>query len=358
MQFGNLTAASPSRKVLPLNGSKMTTAEQNRSRCLYDSIRRGSLLVFLIIVVKVVFLDLSDPVGQQMKGRSDAIAEAGGTRGGANTTSENMSKTHRPSLHLVGERHSGTKWINKHLFDCFSPEVSVRSGLTRWKHWFQENGEYSHFQSGDPSGERKTVVVAQFRGPYHWVEAMRVNPYHSPNHFDLTWQDFVTRSWTMPRWGKDLAGGYLAGGLKATESLCQSRFLPTEVVPCLETEPYVLPRTGREVYSLYELRNDGSGQPYDSILELRADKIKNFLSIAVFDGIQDFFPVQYEQMVANGTATLIRNLEQALGVKAQYPPMDPQSVPSRPLSPEYVEWMKAHVDWETEALIGYDESTF
>jgi hypothetical protein len=384
MQFGNLTAAaSPSRKVLSLNGSNMA-AEQNRSRCLYDSIRHASLLVFLIIVVKVVLLDLSDPAGQQMErwtdvvgaeeasrsdvvaeaSRSDVVAEAGGTRGGASITNENVTKTHRPSLHLVGERHSGTKWITQHLIDCFSPEVSVRSGLTRWKHWFQENGDYSHYQRGDPGDERKTVVVAQFRGAYRWVEAMRAYPHHSQNHFDLDWQDFVTRSWTMPRRGKDVAFGDLAGGpmtVPGTEQLCQVHFRPTDVIPCLEHEPYVLTLPtgkGREIHSLYELRNDGSGQPYDSILELRADKIKNFLSIADFDGIQDFFPIQYEHMVANGTATLIRNLEQALGVKAQCPPIDPQSVPSRPFAPEYVEWMKEHVDWETEALIGYDESTF
>jgi hypothetical protein len=47
-----------------------------------------------------------------------------------------------------------------------------------------------------------------------------------------------------------------------------------------------------------------------------------------------------------------------LGAKAHCSPMDPQTLSPRPLSPEYVEWMKEHVDWETEALIGYDASTF
>ena len=94
------------------------------------------------------------------------------------------------------------------------------------------------------------------------------------------------------------------------------------------------------------------------VLELRADKIKNFLSIADFDGIQDLFPVQYEQLVRNGTATLIRNLEEALGVKAHCSPTKPQALSSRPLPYEYVSWMKEHVDWNTEALIGYDDSTF
>jgi hypothetical protein len=246
-------------------------------------------------------------------------------------------------IHLVGERHSGTKWIHEHLVDCFSPRVAVRSGFDRGKHWFQHDGDYS---------ERKRVVVAQFRHSYHWVEAMRDKPHHAPEHFDLTWQEFVTRPWTMPRKGKDVNVTLLG-----TEKTCQKKFRPNEVIPCLEIEADAT-ETGHMILPLYEMRSDGSGKPYDSILELRADKIKNFLSIADFHGIQDLFAVQYEQMVRNGTATLIRNIEEALGVKAQCSPMAPQSLSPRSLPPEYVKWMKEHVDWKTEALIGYDDGTF
>jgi hypothetical protein len=265
-------------------------------------------------------------------------------------------KKHRPSLHLVGERHSGTTWIHQHLTDCFAPEVSVRSGLARWKHWFQFDGDFSSYQSKGGETERKTVVVAQFRHVYQWVEAMRVKPHHSPEHFDLAWQEFVAKQWTMPTsQGKD--GDMILPGTETETIMCQHNFRPDEVVPCMEMESRVMV-SGLEIFSVYEMRNGSSGKPYDSILELRADKIQNFLSIADFDGIQDLFPVQYEQLVRNGTATLIHNLEEALGAKAHCSPMDPQTLSPRPLSPEYVEWMKEHVDWETEALIGYDASTF
>jgi hypothetical protein len=199
-------------------------------------------------------------------------------------------------------------------------------------------------------------VVAQFRHVYHWVEAMRVKPHHSPEHFNLAWQEFVTKPWTMPTsQGED--GDVILPGTENETIVCQHNFHPDEVVPCMEMESGVM-QSGLEIFPVYEMRNDGSGKSYDNILELRADKIQNFLSIADFDGIQDLFPVQYEQLVRNGTATLIHNLEEALGVKAHCSPIDPQNLPSRSLALEYVEWMKEHVDWETEALIGYDDSTF
>ena len=44
----------------------------------------------------------------------------------------------RPTIHVLGERHSGTKWITQHLVDCFNQTAQIRRGLTRWKHWFRK----------------------------------------------------------------------------------------------------------------------------------------------------------------------------------------------------------------------------
>jgi hypothetical protein len=288
---------------------------------------------------------------------TDVVVADATTADNDNGTNSTDLKKHRASLHLVGERHSGTTWINRHLTDCFEPDVSVRSGLSRWKHWFQEDGDFSSFQSQGGEEFRKTVVVAQFRHPYHWVEAMRVKPVHAPEHSNLTWHEFVTSPWTKPTDSQD-EGDVNVTLSSGTEQICQYHYSPNEVVPCLEMEAAgnKMDWKGRDDRSVYEMRHDGSGMPYDSILELRADKIQNFLSIADFEGIQDLFPVHYETMVRNGTATLIHTLEEALGVEAHCSPMDPQSsLFSRPLAPEYVEWMKEHVDWVTEDLIGYND---
>ena len=41
----------------------------------------------------------------------------------------------RLSLHLIGERHSGTKWISGQLQKCFRG-VLFSNKFFRWKHWF------------------------------------------------------------------------------------------------------------------------------------------------------------------------------------------------------------------------------
>lgn len=366
MHLGYSPSSSPSRKVLPSNGTK--TTEQNRSPSVWTMLRRLALLLAMLVIAKVTLMDIGDP-SQQMIRRSDVVAQAvveanpavvaaAAAIPAANTNKKNK---HRPSLHLVGERHSGTKWIYAHLQDCFGQDVSVRSGLTRWKHWFQEDGEYSTFMHGGTEsepGDRTTVVVAQFRNPFDWTEAMRVNPYHSPEHFGLEWHEFVNKTWTMPRHGKDVGlEGTAVNSSTSGTGTCLYDFRPDQVIPCLETENVIVDESGREVHSVYEMQNDGSGEPFDNLLQLRAAKIRHFLSIAHFAGVQDLFPVQYEVMTRNGTASLIRNLEQALGVKAKCSPTEPVEPTIRPVSPEYVKWMNEHVDWEAEALIGYDPAT-
>ena len=105
------------------------------------------------------------------------------------------ASTARPSLHLLGERHSGTKWMTDHLTECFGDDVEVRKSFSAWKHWFQKENPLVP----------NAVVVAQFRNPFYWVEAMNRFPHHSPNHFDLDWRSFLAKPWTMPRYGEDVS---------------------------------------------------------------------------------------------------------------------------------------------------------
>lgn len=57
------------------------------------------------------------------------------------TNSEASSKTAATTIHLLGERHSGTKWMTAHLNECFGLHENIRvvSALSRWKHWFRES---------------------------------------------------------------------------------------------------------------------------------------------------------------------------------------------------------------------------
>ena len=105
---------------------------------------------------------------------------------------------------VLGERHSGTKWITDHLAECF--DINVTNTYKRNTHWFQE-------EDLTRVPENSAVVVVMFRDPYHWVEAMRVEPHHAHDHLQwhrhrphtdrkqkwkelarpLEWKEFVTR---------------------------------------------------------------------------------------------------------------------------------------------------------------------
>jgi len=302
------------------------------------------------------------------------------------------------TLHLLGERHSGTKWISQHLEECFGYALPVRKGLNRWKHWFQNMEEQSEEENAvggtndvvtDNStvAGKRAVVVVMFRDVLQWVEAMRTNPYHSPSHFNLTWQQLVTKPWTLDNHSEayedqeDDKWAVVGNSTNESAKLCPNNgFAPRQVVPCrgASVNGILLEGTGRNVTPVYELRLDGSGRPYDNILQLRRDKVRHFLSLRNWSTVQAHRLVRYEDLVSQhgeGTKPLVDWLETVLNVPARCSPILPPSAPmittyvddnanttgctavrnnSRPLSPDYVEYMRQNVDWETERLIGFD----
>lgn len=219
----------------------------------------------------------------------------------------------------------------------------------RWKHWFQD-------ESIDKYGDERFVIVAQFRNPYTWTEAMRSFPHHAPVHFHLDWSKFVTRKWTMPRYGVDLQynGWTTDTSRNADAKACASgAFLPHQVIPC-NADRTSFSSQGIKMQSLYELRNDGSGLPYDNILEMRTEKIENFLSVADFGRVEEVFVVRYEEAKLYGSSKLIEELENALGQKAACKPVEGDLTWRERTIPEsFRHYLKEHVDWETEAKIGY-----
>lgn len=253
------------------------------------------------------------------------------------------------SLHLIGERHSGTKWMSAHLESCF-PNVRFSNNPFRWKHWFQDEEIKRH-------PRERFVVVAQFRNPYTWTESMRSFPHHSPEHFHLDWPDFVTRTWTMPRYSADIqfVGWTEKDSEKAQANVCTAvaDFLPHQVIPCMADRTTFSTR-GIEMQALYELRNDGSGKPYDNILEMRKEKIENHLAVANYDRVKDFLVIRYEEAKLSGTSKLIAALEQALGQEAACK-AEPgnKSFREHPIPKLFHDYLKENVHWETEAKIGY-----
>ncbi|KAL7534859.1 hypothetical protein ACHAWF_004974 [Thalassiosira exigua] len=262
------------------------------------------------------------------------------------------------SISLLGERNSGTTWMYGHLGVCFNYTIPVLRSMTRYKHWFQYDDAAKI--------PNHTLAIAMFRDPMQWTRAMKSVPHHAPAHQNLPWYEFVTKEWTMHRLYKDEI--YQERHLhfnNATGRICQERFHYHEIVSCL-TRPYpegywgtVRKHSFSSHQPMYEMRlNDPKGTPYSNILEMRADKIRNFIDAATFSNVEGFWYYQYEQLLKEGTEQLVQKIERATGLK-RHPQkcniFEPQNRPKRSIDEDFVRYMTDRVDWNAEALIGYEK---
>lgn len=192
-------------------------------------------------------------------------------------------------------------------------------------------------------------------------------PHHSPAHLRThpnstyetkgagnDWRIFLTKPWTTERIGEDLL-------LHGNET-CQEDFLYRDVVSCI-TRP--LPKSqynhkinfGEDV-PFYEMRNDGSGEPYDNILEMRTDKIRNHLSVKNYEGVADLIVSRYENLVNKGTRHLLDRIEEVTGVKPNCQAYPPQAgrVNERLLqiTPGFAAHVREHLNWTVEGWIGFE----
>lgn len=191
-------------------------------------------------------------------------------------------------------------------------------------------------------------------------------PHHSPAHLrtatgattdaknaDNDWKVFLTKPWTTERVGADLL-------LHGNET-CQDDFHYRDVVSCV-LEP--LPRSSygyklrySEHQPFYEMRNDGSGEPYPNIMEMRTDKIRNFLSVANYEGVADVWAIQYEYLLGKGTEHLLKRVEEWTGVKPRCKAKEAQnrkSKKSRKVDTQFAAFVRQNLNWTVEGWIGFD----
>jgi len=221
--------------------------------------------------------------------------------------------------------------------------AQVTSSLSRGSYWFQDS-------SIEPLAQ-PTLVLSIFLNAYDWVERMREHPIYAPNHKEMDWLTFVHAPWTMNQTDDQ----YELRRMKK----CQLNFNSNEVIPCNA----VVNNENSHNNPVYELMMDGSGTAYKSILDLRADKIRNFLSAADWDEVFSFVPIKYENLVkANGLALVLEIIKEKTGIASetcQTSGMDLfYDVPnyeriSTSNNSEYISWMNENIDWQTEELVGY-----
>jgi len=137
---------------------------------------------------------------------------------------------------------------------------------------------------------------------------------------------------------------------------CQEHFRYEDIISCPKVP---LPKSAYKTihYSqhqpFYEMRNDGSGKPYSSIMEMRSDKILNFLSVKDYEGIADVWVVQYEYLLSKGTSAMIEQISEWTGIEPKCKPYPPQQRTNRLVEKEMAEFIKKHLNWTVEAMIGY-----
>ncbi len=66
----------------------------------------------------------------------------------------------------------------------------------------------------------------------------------------------------------------------------------------------------------YKMRvNDPLGRLYGSILEFRADKIRNFVELATNSNVDGFWHYRYEDLLRTGTQDLVEGIKRATGAR-------------------------------------------
>lgn len=176
---------------------------------------------------------------------------------------------------------------------------------------------------------------------------MKERPHHAHDHIGLEWLNFVTKPWIGERGPHDRN---ITGDMKNNVT-CFSQFKYVDVMPCSQEDSPKKP--GYADYK-YELLNDGSERAYSSIVNLRAAKIQNHLSAAVFNATREFYPFRYEDLSANGTELLLSLLEMCTGMERKCKASAPKNeVKHKEVPNDYIDWMNSYVDWDIEAKIGY-----
>ena len=184
-------------------------------------------------------------------------------------------------------------------------------------------------------------------------------PHHAPSHLDKEWEPFLTIPWTAPRLGDDIEmGKTINQSNNSTDTTpCQQQFIYQDIVSCVKRP---LPESAydhklrfSEDTPFYEMRNDGSGLPFRNIMEMRAAKIENFLSVGDYPGIANLWTVQYEYLLQNGTQRLLDRIRELTGIEPRCEAFPPQNRRKRKLEPAFVDYITEHLNWTAEAMIGY-----
>jgi len=276
-------------------------------------------------------------------------------------------------INIVGERNSGTKFVTNELQKCFprTDNFRVRRGFLREKHWFQPVNR-------EPEDYSTQLIVVVIREPFEWMASMLQSPYHSPEHvagydekgnvIPLPWRDFVSRPLITTRASRD-RGILLDPVLSRNNTICRHGFTPKQIIPCQSdptefTPKWKIPKEKyRGFHPIYEQRQT-DGTPFDHFLQLRSDKIVNWvLQLPMLLNIGGMVVVRYEDLLALGTEFLVQQIADILAdsdngngnkqAMCKTAPPQPERIGRRKVPQDFRKWIDENIDVATERLVGY-----
>jgi hypothetical protein len=199
---------------------------------------------------------------------------------------------------IYGERHSGTKWLEKLISRSFDIPVT-------WKY------EHKHF-FGCCDWEKlniakNTLFIGIVRNIYNWIGGMRKMPYHlsSKNVIDIRpWQSNI--------------------GITPHGSFCDSHWY--------------------------------TKKKYADIFDMRSDKVE-FLYLYMPYLVDNYIFIRYEDLIENtkDILQLISILYKLNIHKNKYQIGDKSKIPLYKLSEYYFKSINDRTKWKTENMIGYSK---
>lgn len=171
-------------------------------------------------------------------------------------------------------------------------------------------------------------------------------------HRLLEWEEFVRRPLSLVGYNESL-----------TSFLCQKGYPKQLISPCHQNTTFVpdsvkgIPRSFLRhlPFALNDpvYEHDTDGEPFGHLLQLRARKVVNFLSIPEAWNLHGFGVIQYESLVGNSLEIIKRQISAALRTNSSCPTQQPFQKKPYSVSDEFREFVARKSDWKIEKSIGF-----
>lgn len=232
-------------------------------------------------------------------------------------------------VQIFGERCSGTNYLAALVSNNFAGvELTTEFG---WKHWFIRG----HEPRGRPnrSTDREcvrsladsddTLFVVIHRDPFDWLRSLHRRPYHAPGHWNIPFSEFIRKPW-----------------------FCAEPTRANPLWPESETGEYFI-------------------EEADNVVRLRTQKAEHFLGLGSV--VRNVVHLRYEDLAAD--PTLLAGVAERFGITLKHPEVADETVhfggtdgeafesprPYPPIADDDHEFIRATLDWEVEAKLGYTD---